>query len=370
MTTDARYDVITSEPPPPNNAGVVNLYSREYYRAAKQVLKKEGVLAQWLPVFQLSGPDIEDIVSAFVAEFPYTALFYAHTYQWILVGSQRPLGIDPLAWEERANRQAIAESLRHSGIDGWADMAGSFMQSDAGLRALAATTPPLSDIRPTIQYSRRSLASPPELVEGLVGSPKEVIGLLRGEASPELMRAKLGQIRPHVTATEGLLENLHLRYLGDKALMELVLGTNLRAAMAPLPKRVDHLDLLGLDVDRAAAVQRAFAQGRSGPFVRFFLARSAFYHSDYQQALEHLQAWPPEELQKIGVSAASYWLLRGGCERALGLLDAAGESLDNAMLADDNEDFRRRLRRLRNQLHEPWPAAAGPLSAAEVAVAP
>ena len=53
LATSRRYDVITSEPPPPTDAGVVNLYTQEFNAAARQALKPGGVLAQWLPLFQL-----------------------------------------------------------------------------------------------------------------------------------------------------------------------------------------------------------------------------------------------------------------------------------------------------------------------------
>ena len=63
-----RYDVITAEPPPPNHAGVVNLYSREFYRLAKSRLAAGGVLTQWLPVFELSNAEVRAMIAAFVGE--------------------------------------------------------------------------------------------------------------------------------------------------------------------------------------------------------------------------------------------------------------------------------------------------------------
>jgi spermidine synthase len=42
LATDERYDVITSEPMPPYHAGVVNLYSKEYYGLARDRLTPGG----------------------------------------------------------------------------------------------------------------------------------------------------------------------------------------------------------------------------------------------------------------------------------------------------------------------------------------
>src|SRR5206468_8297209 len=50
LTTDQRYDVITAEPPPPKNAGIVNLYTREYFELLHDRLAEGGVATYWLPV--------------------------------------------------------------------------------------------------------------------------------------------------------------------------------------------------------------------------------------------------------------------------------------------------------------------------------
>ena len=48
--TDATYDLITIDPPPPlTSAGSSLLYSKEFYAIAKRKLKPGGILAQWLP---------------------------------------------------------------------------------------------------------------------------------------------------------------------------------------------------------------------------------------------------------------------------------------------------------------------------------
>ena len=50
LTGDRRFDIITFEPPPPQDAGIVNLYTREFYRLAKRRLERGGKLAQWVPL--------------------------------------------------------------------------------------------------------------------------------------------------------------------------------------------------------------------------------------------------------------------------------------------------------------------------------
>ena len=49
LGTDS-FDVITLEPPPPQDAGIVNLYTEEFYALAKQRMRPGAVLAQWAPL--------------------------------------------------------------------------------------------------------------------------------------------------------------------------------------------------------------------------------------------------------------------------------------------------------------------------------
>ena len=138
VTTDQQYDVITSEPPPPNHAGVVNLYTREYYAAARRVLAPGGVLAQWLPIFQLSESDTRTIVSAFVAEFPHTALFYGARYQWI----HRSVGVGFASSGPLSAGQPHPQRHRRTGGSGRRLHAGRCWTARGGRRHPAAERQP------------------------------------------------------------------------------------------------------------------------------------------------------------------------------------------------------------------------------------
>jgi spermidine synthase len=49
LTTPKRYDLITSEPPPPKHARVVNLYTQEFFELVKGRLADGGINTHWLP---------------------------------------------------------------------------------------------------------------------------------------------------------------------------------------------------------------------------------------------------------------------------------------------------------------------------------
>src|SRR4029453_7661949 len=65
-----RYDVITLEPPPPPAAGVVNLYSRDFYELAASRLQPDGLMAQWWPLPAQNNEDSPPLGGTFLDGFP------------------------------------------------------------------------------------------------------------------------------------------------------------------------------------------------------------------------------------------------------------------------------------------------------------
>ncbi|CAN0411726.1 unnamed protein product, partial [Phaeothamnion confervicola] len=63
-TASKQYDVITAEPPPPIHAGIVNLYSREYFLGCRRCLKRGGIVTHWLPVNQMSDFEARTVIRA------------------------------------------------------------------------------------------------------------------------------------------------------------------------------------------------------------------------------------------------------------------------------------------------------------------
>ncbi|HEX5052253.1 MAG TPA: tetratricopeptide repeat protein [Planctomycetota bacterium] len=103
--TDRRYDLITSEPPPPMMPGVSRLYSLEYYRTAKQRLQPGGIMTQWLPIDQFPLPAMRAAIATFVQVFPHAVLFTGHGTNYILMGSES-------AWHWSTVERRFAQDAR------------------------------------------------------------------------------------------------------------------------------------------------------------------------------------------------------------------------------------------------------------------
>ncbi|HMI91519.1 MAG TPA: fused MFS/spermidine synthase, partial [Polyangiales bacterium] len=181
-----RYDVITAEPPPPNHAGVVNLYSREFYRLAASRLTAGGVITQWLPVFELSNAEVRAMIAAFVAELEHTALLYGYREHLILIGSRRPLAIDPARAEQASRDPGVMRDLKRSGIGDVDDVLGSAIETDAELRREALNAVPVSDDLPSIQYPHESVQHDSAYATGLSLDPIHALTLLGPDPNPAI----------------------------------------------------------------------------------------------------------------------------------------------------------------------------------------
>lgn len=73
-TTD-RYDVIVADLFVPWQAGTGALYAREHFQAMRDRLEPGGLMAQWLPIYQLSAAELRTIVATFTDVFPVAAVF-------------------------------------------------------------------------------------------------------------------------------------------------------------------------------------------------------------------------------------------------------------------------------------------------------
>jgi len=69
------YDVITLEPMPPTQAGVNNLYSKEFYEFARNRLSAHGTIAQWLPFYSVPPKYAASIAKTFHDVFPNSIIW-------------------------------------------------------------------------------------------------------------------------------------------------------------------------------------------------------------------------------------------------------------------------------------------------------
>ena len=157
FSRDERFDIITGEPPPPGIAGVVNLYTYEYFTALAKRLAPGGLASYWLPVHQLEPRGARSVIAAWCEAFPDCSLWAGSSYNWVLLGGR--------GFENRAHRghvarlwenPAAAPRIAASGFEHPAQLGAAFLADAAQLRGWIGGTPLLTD-----DYPKRIAAPPP-----------------------------------------------------------------------------------------------------------------------------------------------------------------------------------------------------------------
>jgi spermidine synthase len=153
IRSEERYDVINLEPPPPAALGVVNLYSLDFYKLARERLEKGGLLAQWWPIATQNDEDSQSLVRSMLDAFPFVTLWTTEVHEMMLIGSMEPLRLDFSRVSERFATPSIAAALADVGIETPADLLATYVTDRNGLEAYARDALPVTDDRPRIEYA-------------------------------------------------------------------------------------------------------------------------------------------------------------------------------------------------------------------------
>ena len=149
QTTPGRFDIITAEPPPPAFAGVVNLYTREYFELIHERLNPGGFASYWLPVSQMRPFDAKAIVLAFCEAFPDCTLWESAPTDFILLGSRdATTPVTHARVKSIWNHPRSGPELRKIGVESAAQLGATFLADRPYLLRWASNAKPLVDAHP------------------------------------------------------------------------------------------------------------------------------------------------------------------------------------------------------------------------------
>ncbi len=152
LTTKTKYDVITGEPPPPRTAFTVNLYTQDYYEAARNRLRPGGIMTQWIPLHSQSAREIDMHFKTFLSVFPHAMAWMSVANELILIGSTRPIPIDFPKLQERLADPVIAGALRDIFIPDAVSLLANLWFLEDEMTRLSEGQPRISDNRPGIEF--------------------------------------------------------------------------------------------------------------------------------------------------------------------------------------------------------------------------
>lgn len=93
-TSQKTYDAIVSEPPNPWVSGVAGLFTVEFYHNIKRYLSSNGVLIQWIHLYEISPELVGTVYAALSTEFENIQLYRIGAGDAAFVASQTPLTPD------------------------------------------------------------------------------------------------------------------------------------------------------------------------------------------------------------------------------------------------------------------------------------
>ena len=282
-----RFDLITAEPPPPGHAGIVSLYSREYFRLVHDRLDEGGIATHWLPVFLLQPEASRSIIKAFCSVFEDCSLWAGAGFNWMLAGSRG--GLSPVTeeafvrqWQDRA----LAPKLQEEALE-WPEVLGTTFIGDAPyLQELTAGSGPVVDDRPyRINPYEPDLRTDLPYYRSLLDTAATRI---RFEASDAVRRLWPAGLRARTLETfeyERAL-NGYLDYPegGRLPRLEALLTALVRTSSRTLPLWL--MDTQEAEVRIAARAARA---GAADPGTESLLAVDAMARRDYRGCVDRLE---------------------------------------------------------------------------------
>ena len=131
LTSDEKFDIITSDPIHPWVKGAATLYTREYFELVKRHLKPGGVVTQWVPLYESTADVVKSEMATFFSVFPQGIVWVNDREDGadvVLLGQLEPAPIDVDAIAERFNANPrAAASLRNIGFESAIDLISSYV---------------------------------------------------------------------------------------------------------------------------------------------------------------------------------------------------------------------------------------------------
>ena len=289
--SEGRYDVIISQPSSLWIAGMVDLFTREFFHDCRQKLAPGGLVGVWLQAYALEPEDVQTIVATFADAFPYMSMWELMPgIDYLLVGSASPVevGLDRLA--TRLDRPGVRRDLARSGGGDALDVLCSYVMGDQGIKKLAGDAPLNTDDNARLEFAAprglyRDLSRGRGLfsLADLAAVRRVDLGFVHPAATPQLTRAWAAR---HL-ALDGLMHERRGAY--SEALAQMGKAARLRSEDIEVRRVLPELSF--------KLAEDAIRRGRFQQAVRWYdellaaLPDHAVGHYRKGELHEHLRQW-------------------------------------------------------------------------------
>ena len=133
LTTDEKFDIITSDPIHPWVKGAAALYSRDYYELCLKKLNPGGVITQWVPLYESSLDAVKSEIRTFFEAFPDGCIwsndYYGEGYDVVMYARHGGGAIDVDAIQahlDSTDYTPVVQSMSEVGFPTAVDLLGTY----------------------------------------------------------------------------------------------------------------------------------------------------------------------------------------------------------------------------------------------------
>ena len=202
LTTDEKFDVITSDPIHPWVKGTATLYSKEYFEICKRHLNPGGVVTQWVPLYESDPETIRTELATFFDVFPNGTIWANDInnegYDVVLLGWNGDGKIDADQMQRRIDLNApLAESLRQAAFRSATDLLATYAGRGRDLSSWLTGAHVNTDLDLRLQYlagmglNYNNADAIKQQISLYLRYPEDLL-----VGSPELLRQVQSAIRP------------------------------------------------------------------------------------------------------------------------------------------------------------------------------
>jgi spermidine synthase len=359
--TRKQYDIIISEPSNPWIAGVASLFTAEFYDRAAEVLKPDGVFAQWIQLYELDPEDLRMVLFEVQRKFPEVSVWVTDS-DLMLIATRQPQKLDlgRIASIVRSDPQMAHEFRAFLHLEKPEGLPAYYVMSTEAVRKFASNARRNTDDHPLLEFHapRQLFSNTRDLNIDLLFESKD--GLLpQGAEVPDPESAYFGMIEPFLFFKRPNLANQSMALLSqvprkDEASLQISIaklnidsGDLGRAqqslkqadeAMKPdSPFMAEKEELWGMSYDalgnsEAAAehFELAAKADPARPLPLRKLAEMAAKNQSWVDAARWMEKYVATRPQSIG----HFWAVLGDYRLSAQQLDAGIEALQTALHVD------------------------------------
>ncbi|MEZ6017838.1 MAG: fused MFS/spermidine synthase [Planctomycetota bacterium] len=194
--TSGRYDMITADPIHPKISRVGYLYTQQYYESIRDHLDEDGIVCQWMPLYQVAPSRLRSAMASFHAAFPNATFWYVKNHGLFIAKRDSPM-LDYALLERAFAQPNVREDLASIDITSPEELLSLLLLGPDEVRAFLAAggdVPLNTDDFPYLEhFVPRDLfygtdAIMAEIVPHLVDPTRYVIG--QPQASIDAVRAR------------------------------------------------------------------------------------------------------------------------------------------------------------------------------------